>query len=82
MFGHFGINSAVDSLEVILNLLRDHLILKHKVGVVQPKEFIIAEVRLGGMLDRIVGVGKLLIVILIEFVDGRRNEEDGLRRYL
>lgn len=82
MLGHLGINSAIDSLEMILHFLRDHLILKHKVGVVQSKEFIIAEVRLCGMLDRVVRVGKLLIVVLIELIDGRRNEKDCLGRYL
>ena len=82
MLGHLGINSAVDSLEMILQSLCDELILKGKIGVIQSKEFIIAEVRLRGMLDRVIWVGELLIVILVEFVDGWRNEEDRFGCYL
>lgn len=82
MLVHLSIDSAVDCLEVVFQPLRDHLILKGEVRLVQPEKLIVAEVRLSGMLYGIIGVGKLLIVIFIKFVDGRRNEEDGLRRNL
>ena len=56
MLGHLGVDGAVDCLEVVLYSLRDHLVFEGEVGVVQSEELIVAEVRLSGMLHRIVGV--------------------------
>lgn len=79
MFAHLSIDGSVDCLELFFQPLRDHLILKDEVRLVQSEELIVTEIRLSGMLYWIIGVGELLIVIFIKFIDGRGYEENGLR---